>query len=161
MSDHACVTTPDRLDFLDLASQLTAEDVAVRDSVARFVDDRCCRSSARLRAAPLSSEPIPQLAALGVFGAQLRLRLRAWCGGLRAHRPELERGDSAIRSFYSCRARCDPIHQYGSEAQRQRWLPAMRAARSRLRADRIQRVDPANLRTQARRNGGDWLLIKM
>ncbi len=40
MSDHARVNKPDRLDFLDLASQLTAEDVAVRDSVARFVDDQ-------------------------------------------------------------------------------------------------------------------------
>jgi glutaryl-CoA dehydrogenase len=167
LSDHARVTTPiDRLDFLDLASQLTAEDVAVRDSVARFVDDqvqpviRECFEQHRF-----PRELIPQLAALGVFGAQLEgygcAGLGAVACGLIAQ--ELERGDSAIRSFYSVQsALCMfPIHQYGSEAQRQRWLPAM--ARGEAigcfgLTESQGGSDPANLRTHARRSGDDWLL---
>ena len=165
MSDHARVNT-DRLDFLDLASQLTAEDVAVRDSVARFVDDRVqpvIRECFERHRFP--RELIPQLAALGVFGAQLEgygcAALSAVACGLIAQ--ELERGDSAIRSFYSVQsALCMfPIHQYGSEPQRQRWLPAM--ARGEAigcfgLTESQGGSDPANLQTHARRNGGDWLL---
>jgi glutaryl-CoA dehydrogenase len=167
MSDHARVSTPiDRLDFLDLASQLTAEDVAVRDSVARFVDDqvlpviRECFEQHRF-----PRELIPQLAALGVFGAQLQgygcAGLDAVACGLIAQ--ELERGDSAIRSFYSVQsALCMfPIHKYGSEQQRQRWLPAM--ARGEAigcfgLTESQGGSDPANLRTHARRSGDDWVL---
>jgi glutaryl-CoA dehydrogenase len=166
VSDHARVDTPDRLDFLDLASQLTPEDVAVRDSVARFVDEqvlpviRECFEQHRY-----PRELIPQLAALGVFGAQLQgygcAGLGAVACGLIAQ--ELERGDSAIRSFYSVQsALCMfPIHKYGSEPQRQRWLPAM--ARGEAigcfgLTESQGGSDPANLRTHARRNGGDWML---
>jgi glutaryl-CoA dehydrogenase len=166
MSDHARVNTPDRLDFLDLASQLNAEDIAVRDSVARFVDEqvqpviRECFEQHRF-----PRELIPQLAALGVFGAQLHgygcAGLDAVACGLIAQ--ELERGDSAIRSFYSVQsALCMfPIHQYGSEQQRERWLPAM--ARGEAigcfgLTESQGGSDPANLRTHARPNGGDWLL---
>jgi glutaryl-CoA dehydrogenase len=167
LSDHARVTRPiDRLDFLDLASQLTAEDVAVRDSVARFVDDqvqpviRECFEQHRF-----PRELVPQLAALGVFGAQLEgygcAGLGAVACGLIA--TELERGDSAIRSFYSVQsALCMfPIHQYGSEQQRLHWLPAM--ARGEAigcfgLTESQGGSDPANLRTHARRNGGDWVL---
>jgi glutaryl-CoA dehydrogenase len=166
VSDHARVDTPDRLDFLDLASQLTAEDVAVRDSVARFVDEqvlpviRECFEQHRY-----PRELIPQLAALGVFGAQLQgygcAGLGAVACGLIAQ--ELERGDSAIRSFYSVQsALCMfPLHKYGSEPQRQRWLPAM--ARGEAigcfgLTESQGGSDPANLRTHARRNGGDWVL---
>jgi glutaryl-CoA dehydrogenase len=166
MSDHARVNTPDRLDFLDVTSQLAAEDVVVRDSVARFVDDqvlpviRECFEQHRF-----PRELIPQLAALGVFGAQLE---GYGCAGLGAVgcgliAQELERGDSAIRSFYSVQSGLCmfPIHQYGSEAQRQRWLPAM--ARGEAigcfgLTESQGGSDPANLRTHARRNGGDWLL---
>jgi glutaryl-CoA dehydrogenase len=155
-----------RLDFLDLASQLTAEDVAVRDSIARFVDDqvipviRECFEQHRY-----PRELVPQLAALGVFGAQLEgygcAGLGAVACGLIAQ--ELERGDSAIRSFYSVQsALCMfPIHHYGSEQQRLRWLPAM--ARGEAigcfgLTESQGGSDPANLRTHARRNGGDWVL---
>ncbi len=156
----------DRLDFLDVASQLSAEEAAVRDSIARFVDEqvlpviRECFEQHRF-----PGELIPKLAALGVFGAQLDgygcAGLGAVACGLIAQ--ELERGDSAIRSFYSVQsALCMfPIHQYGSEQQRQRWLPAM--ARGQAigcfgLTESQGGSDPANLRTHARRSGGDWLL---
>ena len=160
-------TTPvDRLDFLNLASQLGADELAVRDSVARFVDEQVLpliRENFEQHSFP--RELIPQLASLGVFGAQLEgygcAGLGAVACGLIAQ--ELERGDSAIRSFYSVQSSLCmfPIHHYGSEQQRQRWLPAM--ARGELigcfgLTEAQGGSDPANLRTHARRNGGDWVL---
>ncbi|MEO8306468.1 MAG: acyl-CoA dehydrogenase family protein [Pseudomonadota bacterium] len=159
-------TISNRLDFLDLASQLTPQDVAVRDSVARLVDDqvlpiiRECFEQHRF-----PRELIPQLAGLGVFGAQLQgygcAGLDAVACGLIAQ--ELERGDSAIRSFYSVQSSLCmfPIHQYGSEEHRQRWLPAM--ARGEAigcfgLTESQGGSDPANLQTHARRSGGDWVL---
>lgn len=168
VSDHAPMPASpiDRLDFLDLASQLAQEDLAVRDSVAKFVDGqvlpiiRECFEQHRF-----PHELIPRLAALGVFGAQLEgygcAGLGAVACGLIAQ--ELERGDSAIRSFYSVQsALCMyPIHRFGSEQQRQRWLPAM--ARGEIigcfgLTESQGGSDPANLRTHARRDGGDWVL---
>ena len=156
----------DRLDFLNLASQLGADELAVRDSVARFVDEQVLpviRENFEQHSFP--RELIPQLAALGVFGAQLEgygcAGLGAVACGLIAQ--ELERGDSAIRSFYSVQSSLCmfPIHHYGSELQRQRWLPGM--ARGEIfgcfgLTEAQGGSDPANLRTHARRNGGDWVL---
>jgi glutaryl-CoA dehydrogenase len=168
VSDHARMTSPplDRLDFLNLASQLGADEIAVRDSVARFVDEQVLpliRENFERHSFP--RELIPQLASLGVFGAQLEgygcAGLGAVACGLIAQ--ELERGDSAIRSFYSVQSSLCmfPIHHYGSEEQRQRWLPAM--ARGEIigcfgLTEAQGGSDPANLRTHARRNGGDWVL---
>jgi glutaryl-CoA dehydrogenase len=167
VSDHARMTRPiDRLDFLDLSSRLDGDELAVRDSVGRFVDDqvlpviRECFEQHRF-----PRELIPQLAALGAFGAQLE---GYGCAGLGAVAcgiiaQELERGDSAIRSFYSVQsALCMyPIHTYGSEQQRQRWLPAM-ARGEAIGCFGLTEAhggsDPANLQTHARRSGGDWVL---
>jgi glutaryl-CoA dehydrogenase len=168
VSDHARMTASplDRLDFLNLASQLGADELAVRDSVARFVDEQVLpviRENFEQHSFPRGL--IPQLAALGVFGAQLEgygcAGLGAVACGLIAQ--ELERGDSAIRSFYSVQSSLCmfPIHHYGSELQRQRWLPGM--ARGEIigcfgLTEAQGGSDPANLRTHARRNGGDWVL---
>src|SRR5699024_9990537 len=76
---------------------------------------------------------------------------------------ELEAGDSGLRSFVSVQGSLAmfPIHQYGSEDQKQRWLPAM------ARGDGIgcfgltepdQGSDPGKMRTHARRDGSDWIL---
>jgi len=156
----------DRLDFLNLASQLGADELAVRDSVARFVDEQVLpviRENFERHHFP--RDLIPQLASLGVFGAQLEgygcAGLGAVACGLIAQ--ELERGDSAIRSFYSVQSSLCmfPIHQFGSEPQRQRWLPAM-ARGETIGCFGLTEAqggsDPANLRTHARRNGGDWVL---
>jgi glutaryl-CoA dehydrogenase len=76
---------------------------------------------------------------------------------------ELERGDSALRSFSSVQTSLCmfPIHRYGSEEQKQRYLPVM--ARGECigcfgLTESQGGSDPANMRTQARRAGDDWLL---
>lgn len=156
----------DLLDFLDTAGQFSAEDLAVRDSVARFVDSRVlpvirdCFEQHRF-----PRELIDEMADLGLFGASLEgygcAGLGAVASGLLCQ--ELERGDSALRSFVSVQGSLCmyPIHRFGSEAQRQRWLPRM--ARGELigcfgLTESHGGSDPANLHTRARRDGADWLL---
>ena len=156
----------DPLDFLDTAGQFSPEDLAVRDSVARFVDARVlpvirdCFEQHRF-----PRELVGEMAGLGLFGASLEgygcAGLGAVASGLVCQ--ELERGDSALRSFVSVQGSLCmyPIHRFGSEAQRQRWLPRM--ARGELigcfgLTESHGGSDPANLHTRARRDGDDWLL---
>ncbi len=154
------------LDFLDVASHFSPEDLAVRDSVARLVDEKAlplireCFETHRF-----PRELVPEIAALGVFGAPLE---GYGCAGLGAVAyglisQELERGDSALRSFSSVQTSLCmyPIHRYGSETQKQRWLPAM--ARGEVigcfgLTESQGGSDPANIRTHARRHGGDWVI---
>ncbi|WP_201748684.1 acyl-CoA dehydrogenase family protein, partial [Escherichia coli] len=74
---------------------------------------------------------------------------------------ELERGDSGLRSFVSVQSSLCmyPIFAYGSEEQRQQWLPAM--ARGELigcfgLTEAHGGSDPASMKTRAVRDGGDW-----
>jgi glutaryl-CoA dehydrogenase len=154
------------LDFLDVASHFAPEDLAVRDSVARLVNEKAlplireCFEHHRF-----PRELVPEMAAHGLFGAPLE---GYGCAGLSSVgygliSQELERGDSALRSFSSVQTSLCmfPIHRYGSEAQKQRWLPAM--ARGAVigcfgLTESQGGSDPANIRTHARRQGGDWLL---
>jgi glutaryl-CoA dehydrogenase len=164
----AGMSTPrlDPLDFFNSAALISSEDAAVRDSVARLVDEkvlpiiRDCFEQHRF-----PRELVPELAALGLFGASLQgygcAGLGAIASGLVCQ--ELERGDSAIRSFVSVQSSLCmyPIHTFGSEAQKQRWLPAM--ARGEIigcfgLTESQGGSDPANLRTHARRDGDDWIL---
>ncbi len=156
----------DSLDFFNCHAVLGDEDLAVRDSVARLVDEkvlptiRACFEQHRF-----PRELVPELASLGLFGASLQ---GYGCAGLGAVGSgllcqELERGDSAIRSFVSVQSSLCmyPIYSFGSEAQKQRFLPPM--ARGEVigcfgLTESQGGSDPANLRTQARREGGDWLL---
>jgi glutaryl-CoA dehydrogenase len=76
---------------------------------------------------------------------------------------ELERGDSGIRSFVSVQSSLCmyPIHSYGSEEQKQRYLPDMAAGRlvgCFGLTEPHGGSDPANMKTHARRRGSDWVL---
>jgi glutaryl-CoA dehydrogenase len=156
----------DPLDFFNCASLLAADDLAVRDSVARLVNERILpviRTCFEQHRFP--RELVPELASLGLLGASLEgydcAGLGATASGLICQ--ELERGDSAIRSFVSVQSSLCmyPIHTYGSEAQKARFLPAM--ARGETigcfgLTESQGGSDPGNLRTHARRKGGDWLL---
>ncbi|MEO6184905.1 MAG: acyl-CoA dehydrogenase family protein [Steroidobacteraceae bacterium] len=156
----------DSLDFFNSAALLGDEDRAVRDSVARLVDERVLPTiRACFEQHRFPRELVPELASLGLFGAPLQgygcAGLGAVAGGLLCQ--ELERGDSALRSFVSVQsALCMyPIHTFGSEAQKLRFLPPM--ARGEVigcfgLTESQGGSDPANLRTHARREGGDWLL---
>src|SRR5207249_6428548 len=76
---------------------------------------------------------------------------------------ELERGDSGLRSFVSVQGSLCmfPIHRYGSEAQKQRWLPAM-AKGEAIGCFGLTEPDfgsnPGGMTTRARRDGSDWIL---
>jgi glutaryl-CoA dehydrogenase len=119
------------LDFYNIDSVLSEEERAVRDSVRRFVDERVlpiigtCYVDGRF-----PREIIPELAELGVFGANLPEEYG--CAGLNnvaygLIMQELERGDSGVRSFASVQGALAmyPIYAFGSEAQRKRYLPSM------------------------------------
>jgi len=164
----AAATAPSAsaLDFLQLDDELSEEERLVRDAVARLVDERVlpiigeCFESARF-----PRELLPALAELGVFGAPLQ---GYGCAGLNAVSyglicRELERGDSGLRSFVSVQSSLCmyPIHTYGSEEQKLKWLPRM--ARGEVigcfgLTEPQGGSDPANMRTAARRDGDGWVL---
>lgn len=159
-------TVPNALDLFDIDSLLGDEQRMVRDSVARLVDSRVLpQIRAHFENHTFPRELIPELGTLGLLGCSLS---GYGCAGLDAIScglicQELERGDSGLRSFVSVQTSLCmyPIHAFGSEAQRQRYLPAM--ARGELigcfgLTEPQGGSDPANLATTARRDGDDWRL---
>ena len=156
----------DPMDFFDVRSQLTEEEQLVADSVARFTDEKVLPViSEAFDEHRFPAELVPELAELGVLGSSLEgydcAGLNAVCYGLICQ--ELERGDSGIRSFVSVQSSLCmyPIYTFGSEEQKSRWLPAM------ARGEKIGCFgltephggsDPSNMKTHAKRDGGDWVL---
>jgi glutaryl-CoA dehydrogenase len=118
------------LDFYDLDDELAEDERLTRDSVRRFVEAEIMPSiSKHFQAGTFPMELIPKFGELGMLGANLK---GYGCAGLGdvaygLIMQELERGDSGIRSFCSVQgALCMyPIHAFGSEEQKQRWLPRM------------------------------------
>jgi glutaryl-CoA dehydrogenase len=162
----AVMRSLDPLDLFDISSQLTEEELMIRESVARFVDEKAlplmgkCFDEGRF-----PKELIPQIAELGLLGSSLE---GYGCAGLSAVSyglicQELERGDSGLRSFVSVQSSLCmyPIHAFGSEEQKQRWLPAM-AAGEVIGCFGLTEPhggsDPANMKTHARREGDEWIL---
>ena len=156
----------DPLDLYDIRSELSEEECMVKDSVARFVDEQAIplmREAFEQHRFP--KELIPQVAELGVLGSSIE---GYDCAGMNSVSyglicQELERGDSGLRSFVSVQSSLVmfPIYTYGSEEQKTRWLPAM------ARGDAIGCFglteshggsDPGNMKTHAKRDGGDWIL---
>jgi glutaryl-CoA dehydrogenase len=154
------------LDLYDVSSALSEEERMVQESVARLVDDQVlpiiqkCFEQHRF-----PKELVPELAGLGLLGSSLQ---GYGCAGMNAISyglicQELERGDSGIRSFVSVQSSLCmyPIHAYGSEAQKQKYLPGM--ARGELigcfgLTEPHGGSDPANMKTHAKRRGKDWVL---
>jgi len=156
----------DALDLFATDALLSDEESAVRDTVARFVDERVLPVIQRhFEAHTFPRELVAGLADIGALGATID---GFGCAGMNAIAygllcRELERGDSAIRSFVSVQSSLCmfPIFKYGSDAQKLRWLPAM------ARGEAIGCFgltepqggsDPANMQTRARRRGTDWVL---
>ncbi len=156
------------LDLYDIRSLLSEEERAVQDTVARFTDERVlpiigdCFDQARF-----PRELVAEIAGLGLLGSSLPEKYG--CAGLNGVSyglicQELERGDSGIRSFVSVQSSLCmyPIFAYGSEEQRQRWLPGM--ARGEIigcfgLTEPHGGSDPANMKTHAKRDAsGDWIL---
>lgn len=156
----------DPLDLFDVQSLLTAEERMVRDSVARLVDERVLPTiRGHFDNHTFPRDIIPELAALGLFGSSLE---GYGCAGLNSVSygvicQELERGDSGLRSFVSVQSSLCmyPIHAYGSEEQRQKYLPGMAAGEligCFCLTEPHGGSDPANMKTTARRRGDDWVI---
>jgi glutaryl-CoA dehydrogenase len=118
------------LDFYDLDEELHEDERLIRDNVRRFVDAEIVPVIAgHFQAGTFPMDLIPKFADLGMLGANLK---GYGCAGLGdvaygLIMQELERGDSGIRSFCSVQgALCMyPIYAFGSEAQKENWLPRM------------------------------------
>ena len=155
------------MDLFDVRSLLTEDERAVQDSVARFTDERVLPIIGEaFDAGRFPKELIPEIAELGLLGATLPEQyggggLGAVCYGLICQ--ELERGDSGLRSFASVQSSLCmyPIYAYGSEEQRTRWLPDMAAGKvigCFGLTEPHGGSDPANMKTHAKRDGGDWVI---
>lgn len=156
----------DPLDLFDIRSELSEEECMVKDSVARFVDEQAIplmREAFEQHRFP--TELIPQVAELGLLGSSIDgydcAGMNSICYGLICQ--ELERGDSGLRSFVSVQSSLVmfPIYAYGSEEQKNRWLPAM--ARGEAigcfgLTESHGGSDPGNMKTHAKRDGDDWIL---
>jgi glutaryl-CoA dehydrogenase len=118
------------VDFYGLDEELTEDERLVRDNVRRFVENEVVPIIGKhYQAGTFPEHLIPKFAELGLLGANLEGYGCAGMGdvayGLAMQ--ELERGDSGVRSFCSVQGSLAmyPIHAFGSEAQRERWLPGM------------------------------------
>ncbi len=162
----APITTLDPLDFLAVDALLDDEERAIRNTVRQFVRDRVLPEVGDwFERGILPREVIGELAKLGLFGMHLDgyglPGASAVAYGLTCL--ELEAGDSGIRSAVSVQGSLAmfAIWRWGSEEQKERWLPAMHTG------DVIgcfgltepdAGSDPAAMRTHARRDGSDWVL---
>ena len=156
----------DALDLLDIRSDLTEEELMVKDSVARFVDDKVLPIiKESFENHTFANELVSDIADLGLFGSSIDgydcAGLNSICYGLICQ--ELERGDSALRSFVSVQSSLVmfPIHAYGSDEQKDRWLPQL-AKGSKVGCFGLTEPhggsDPTNMKTHAKKDGDDWIL---
>ncbi|WP_354643139.1 acyl-CoA dehydrogenase family protein [Kitasatospora camelliae] len=163
-------TTPARLDPADLLAVgdlLTDEERLIRDTVRRFADERIRPEIGDWfeRGVFPVRELAPELGRLGVLGMHLD---GYGCTGSTATAygvacMELEAADSGLRSFVSVQGSLAmrSIHAFGSEEQKQQWLPDLAAGRAIgcfALTEPDFGSDPANMRTRARRKGEDWVL---
>ena len=154
-------------DLFDVRSLLSEEERAVQDSVARFTDERVIPIIGdAFDQARFPKELVPEIAEMGLLGSSLPEQYG--CAGLNAVSyglicQELERGDSGIRSFVSVQSSLCmyPIYAYGTEEQRMRWLPDMAAGKvigCFGLTEPHGGSDPANMKTHAKKDGGDWVI---
>ena len=156
----------DALDFLRLGDGLSDEERMIRDNVRAFVRERLIpRVGDWFEEGRLPRELAGELGALGVLGMHLE---GYGCAGASATAyglvcQELEAGDSGLRSFVSVQGSLAmfAIWRFGSEEQKQEWLPRM-AAGEAIGCFGLTEPDagsdPASMRTTAKRDGDDWVL---
>ena len=159
-------TTPDLADFYNVRSLLTDDERQIQDAVARFVDEKILPIVPQaFEDHRFPAELVPEIAAMGLLGCNIDgydcAGLNDVCYGLICQ--ELERGDSGIRSFVSVQGSLcmHPIFAYGSEEQKQTWLPRM--AKGEVigcfgLTEPDGGSDPGTMKTRAVRKGDDWVL---
>src|SRR5438874_8660005 len=154
------------VDYLLIDSQFSEQELLVRQTARQFVDDRVlplvrdCFRDARF-----PKELIPELGRLGFLGANLE---GYGCAGMNNVEyglvmQEIERGDSGLRSFVSVQGALVmyPIYTYGSEEQKQHWLPKLQSGEA-IGCFGLTEPDfgsnPAAMRTTAEKRGATWVL---
>jgi glutaryl-CoA dehydrogenase len=153
-------------DFLQIDRLLTDEERLIRNTVREFVGDKVLPDIAEwFEAGTFPKELAKEMGALGLFGMHLE---GYGCAGTNAVSyglacTELEAGDSGVRSFVSVQGSLAmyPIWAFGSEEQKQRWLPQMATGDvigcfGLTEADAGS--DPGSMKTRARRDGSDWVV---
>jgi glutaryl-CoA dehydrogenase len=118
------------VDYYEIEELFTEQERMVRDTARVFVDEEVLPViSAHHRAGTFPTSLIPKMGALGFFGANLKGYGCAGIGNVAygLMMQELERGDSSIRSCASVQGALAmyPIHAFGSEAQKERWIPRL------------------------------------
>ncbi len=156
----------DPLELLDVSSLLSDEERDIQAAVCDFLADRARPHLGRwFEDAHFPRDLVPELGKLGLLGMHLE---GYGCAGTSATSYglaclELEAADSALRSFVSVQGSLSmySIRRYGSEEQRRQWLPQL-AAGAAIGCFALTEPDfgsdPANMRTRATRDGGDWIL---
>ena len=154
------------VDYLRIDSLFSGQELLVRETARRFVDEqvapliRDCFRDARF-----PKELIPEMARLGFLGANLE---GYGCAGMSNVEyglimQEIERGDSGLRSFVSVQGALVmyPILTFGSEEQKQLWLPRLRAGQA-IGCFGLTEPgfgsNPAGMLTRAKRDGSQWIL---
>src|SRR5947209_14366762 len=154
------------VDLYEIDPLLSDEERMVRQTVREFVDAELLPVIREAwEAGKLPQSVIPKVAEMGLLGATLQ---GYGCAGMNnvaygLCMQELERGDSGLRSFASVQSALVmyPIHTYGSEEQKQRWLPKLQTGEV-LGCFGLTEPDfgsnPAGMRTTARKHGDGWVL---
>lgn len=154
------------VDFIEFDSLLSEEEKLVRETTRRFVEENVvpiieqCNRDGRF-----PRELVKTIAELGFFGPNLK---GYGCAGMSnidygLIMQELERGDSGIRSFCSVQSSLVmyPIYTYGSEEQKQKWLPLM-ARGEKIGCFGLTEPDfgsnPSAMRTRANKIGKEYVL---
>jgi glutaryl-CoA dehydrogenase len=123
------------VDFLEFDSLLSDEERLARQTARKFVDEQVLPIIVEHdRAGTFPMQLVPQMAELGFFGASLKGYGCAEMSNVEYGlvTQELERGDSGLRSFVSVQSALVmyPIHAFGSEAQKERWLPLLQQGKA-------------------------------
>jgi glutaryl-CoA dehydrogenase len=153
-------------DFLNIDAHLSEEEIGVRERVRSFVEEKIKPNiKGWYDEAVFPKEIVPRFADLGLLGMHLS---GYGCAGKSAVEyglacMELEAGDSGLRTFVSVQGSLamSAIHKFGSEQQKQEWLPPM--ARGEAigcfgLTEPTAGSDPASMKSFARKDGSDWIL---
>jgi glutaryl-CoA dehydrogenase len=153
-------------DLLRIDDELSEEERLVRDTVRAFATDRIMPEIADwFEAGTLPRDLLPELGKLGLLGMHLK---GYGCAGMGAVAygvtcREMEAADSGLRSLVSVQGSLAmfPIWKYGSEEQKNEWLPRMAAGEAAGcfgLTEPDHGSDPSSMKTHATRNGNQWLL---
>ena len=154
------------VDFLEIDQLLSDDERLVRDTSRKFIEDNLIPIIEECnRAGRFPRELVKPMADLGFFGASLK---GYGCAGMSNVEyglvmQELERGDSGVRSFVSVQSALVmyPIYAFGSEEQKQQWLPALQKG-EKLGCFGLTEPDfgsnPGGMRTRAKKTGKEYVL---